>query len=871
MESSTPDKTPHKTGWLMRGSLFLLKNLPTWHVLSANPRVSEPCLSVTLGENFQRRFELVAVVRILAIEFLSRFYRNRDQCLWPPKTCRPWLGDVRRPPAPEAKTPGKHHWLTELTGNLAAASHVARKRFDARAQLHVCTAPSEGSTAGFLNMDTSGYACDSRIEELENKLARYEKEGSGGPTAAPIAPETPALNGQDRELNGQTHTQTSHSSPQSDPMRDPRSSRSPSFIRPSTSFSAPLARYSTNEVTRASPASTILAGSSLSSSHTFGSRVQDLLGSSRSEYEQSTNKPWVSPEANQLHEVARKSAPWRLSADDFPKLPPRQEAERLLEKALFYIGQSQHHIDAREFSDRLWVFYQNQSDPTQLESPWVLEMILMIAIGTLFDADPEGNDEFSGVRLFDYAHKNAPTLTELRAYGKVGVEIFALFAIYLGNMNRKEEAYLYVSTAMRLAIAQKYHRVCGTRHLMQSEKIHLNRLWWTIYMQERRLAAATGNPLSIADEAINIPLPTDSPGFPPAGPLCTNIRIAKATGRILAVLYNPEDESEHTFIPNVQEIVKSLYEISQEIPSDSVTDVYNLGRDQCLRTTASLHLMLFQATILTIRPIMLHVAKLILSGQGPTGEQLHASPLGRLSRTCAEAARRQLKVVGTLRKRNMIAIFGFFDFEASFSAAFIMILAAILDSVCDDHMKINPKPGLTQALEELQHLADHGNTYARERLQEVKRLWKVMAQKIESLQAVNVSPQAHAGDVNGDAGNINGTRAGRLNHEAEAVGMTNGDAAFQQGDMVPGQQGQTSPEDFMLLDTDLWDNFSNLWIPMAEGMGDNPQQNMMMADSVIPPDDFYKYCYSMYNNPDWDLTGEDVGDFAELGRHIHDS
>lgn len=51
---------------------------------------------------------------------------------------------------------------------------------------------------------------------------------------------------------------------------------------------------------------------------------------------------------------------------------------------------------------------------------------------------------------------------------------------------------------------------------------------------------------------------------------------------------------------------------------------------------------------------MLHAAKLILSGNGLTGEQLHASPLGRLSRTCAEAARRQLKVVATLRKRNMI-------------------------------------------------------------------------------------------------------------------------------------------------------------------------------------------------------------------------
>uniref|UniRef100_A0A0D2XQ09 Transcription factor domain-containing protein n=1 Tax=Fusarium oxysporum (strain Fo5176) TaxID=660025 RepID=A0A0D2XQ09_FUSOF len=456
-----------------------------------------------------------------------------------------------------------------------------------------------------------------------------------------------------------------------------------------------------------------------------------------------------------------------------------------------------------------------------MESLWVLEMILMIAIGTLFDANPEGNDDFSGVRLFEYAHRNVPTLSDLRFNGKLGIEIFALFAIYLGNMNRKEEAYLYVSCLMANSgtmadFARRLAPPCA----------------WQFHRSiTERLAAATGNPPSIGDEAINIPLPTDSPGFPPVGPMCTNIRIARATGRILAVLYNPEDESESTFIPHVQDIVKSLYQISQEIPSDAVTDVYNLGRDQSLRTTASLHLMLFQ---------------------------LHASPLGRLSRTCAEAARRQLKVVATLRKRNMIAIFGFYDFEASFSAAFIMILAAILDSVCEESMKINPKPGLTQALEEIQHLADHGNTYARERLQEVKRLWKVMAQKIESLQVVNVSPQGPPGEGQ------------TTNGVAQTNGATpSGFGGLHRGELLPGDQSQTSPEDFMPLDTDLWDNFSNLWVPMPEVVEGGSQQEMMMGD--IPTDDFYKHCYSMYNNPDWDLTGEDVGDFAELGRHIQDS
>lgn len=79
------------------------------------------------------------------------------------------------------------------------------------------------------------------------------------------------------------------------------------------------------------------------------------------------------------------------------------------------------------------------------------------------------------------------------------------------------------------------------------------------------------------------------------------IKICCIVTDTLLVLYNPEDESESTFIPHVQDIVKSLYQISQEIPSDAVTDVYNLGRDQSLRTTASLHLMLFQVCKLVTR------------------------------------------------------------------------------------------------------------------------------------------------------------------------------------------------------------------------------------------------------------------------------
>lgn len=64
-----------------------------------------------------------------------------------------------------------------------------------------------------------------------------------------------------------------------------------------------------------------------------------------------------------------------------------------------------------------------------------------------------------------------------------------------------------------------------------------------------------------------------------------------------------------------------------------------------------------QALILTTRPIMLHVAKQILSGEPVESAALHASPLGRLSRSCSEAALRLLDVIVALRKKDMLSPF----------------------------------------------------------------------------------------------------------------------------------------------------------------------------------------------------------------------
>lgn len=124
--------------------------------------------------------------------------------------------------------------------------------------------------------------------------------------------------------------------------------------------------------------------------------------------------------------------------------------------------------------------------------------------------------------------------------------------------------------------------------------------------------------------------------------------------------------------------MQTLYDISQSIPSELDTSMRNSGSDLSLRTTAMLHLMLYQvrsgesfassssldsfltmynqATLLTIRPIMLHVTQLILENNISSEESLSGTPLGKLTETCIEAARRMLKAIITLKSKNMLGL-----------------------------------------------------------------------------------------------------------------------------------------------------------------------------------------------------------------------
>ena len=110
-----------------------------------------------------------------------------------------------------------------------------------------------------------------------------------------------------------------------------------------------------------------------------------------------------------------------------------------------------------------------------------------------------------------------------------------------------------------------------------------------------------------------MPLPSEAPGFPTGAAIRTNIKIAQVTGQVITsksmpslnssltsiVLYGTKFKKEQDFVSHAQQIIKSLADIAKEIPSEQSLSLRG-NSELALRTSTSLHLMLYQVRILVV-------------------------------------------------------------------------------------------------------------------------------------------------------------------------------------------------------------------------------------------------------------------------------
>ncbi|THZ82733.1 hypothetical protein D6C84_05554 [Aureobasidium pullulans] len=519
-----------------------------------------------------------------------------------------------------------------------------------------------------------------------------------------------------------------------------------------------------------------------------------------------------------------------LASTNFSGPPSQEESYRLLDLFLVYLGVSQHFLDPRIFSDNITLFHLGEPSQVRLyKSMWYVQYLLVMAMGKLLDGQSgiESSSRPPGWDYFAEAMRLLPPLGQLRETGVVAVEILAVLTTYLQWTDWPDEAYLYVRStaigiALRLATALGCFRASKDQDCLPSESNHRVRLWWTINMLDKRLSASLACPAGIDDRNLSPEMPSPSVAFQSPVALTINIRIAKTTGEIMTSLYKSTATTHIELVQTIQNMLRTLFDIGQSFPPELVID-FASSPVRSTRTAASLHLMLyqFQAILLCIRPVVLQQVHQKLR---ESTEDRQVSPIVlKLTRTCEEAAMKCVVVLSRLKQNIMIARFGFFDLDATFSAAFVLIMLRI-----EDGKSLRPPDEILEACRVLQYLSIAGNRMAGRRLRDINdfctRVWPTASSIHETL---GILMQPHARNV--ELGND-------MQHQ------------HQHQSWQPTSQIQQ-------------DTFPYPTIPI------DTAQRYLMVDEISNElvngaDDIY-FCF---NDPTLALTGIDLADWIEMSR-----
>ncbi|RSL94845.1 hypothetical protein CEP52_012423 [Fusarium oligoseptatum] len=275
----------------------------------------------------------------------------------------------------------------------------------------------------------------------------------------------------------------------------------------------------------------------------FESRVRSIL---RDHVDNNSLNLQTSPESSAFVSSAIEEEPhdhWRnaltlVDGIPSPTLLSKQESRRLFERFSSLMGINQHFLDPRTFSDSMDLLYQNETSRIrQMQTMWYTEYLLVMAMGMLIGSPSEGSANPPGNSFFAEAIHRLPPMHKLGSHGILSVEILCLASLYLQWCDRKYDAYLYIGSAVRLAIALGCSLPHDEQQGLSSEVTHRVRVWWTAYMLDRRLSAGLGLPTGTDDRQLRSEMPRSAAGFQNPLPMIINIKIAQVTGKITTSFY----------------------------------------------------------------------------------------------------------------------------------------------------------------------------------------------------------------------------------------------------------------------------------------------------------------------------------------------
>ncbi|RBQ81706.1 hypothetical protein FVER14953_04273 [Fusarium verticillioides] len=265
----------------------------------------------------------------------------------------------------------------------------------------------------------------------------------------------------------------------------------------------------------------------------------------------------------------------------------------------------------------------------------------------------------SGMNYFILAIEAMPDIRRLYEDPLLSIEVLCLAALFMHATDLLQEAYVTIGQALRISVTKVLNKRFPEA-LRSSNFEYQRRLWWTVYCIDRKCAAMLGSPSVMRDDDISIPFPEIKPGDESKNAFAIHAILSSHLGKILDAIYGVHDQ-QRNFLLEVKSILSRVAEsyviLRQHLPLDVQQPSQPISRE-----SATLHLLLHQCVILTVRPVLFSLLKPLLTSNPVMPDARHSSsPFESMLKMCIESAVQILKIMSILKQQMMCG-----EFDSSF-------------------------------------------------------------------------------------------------------------------------------------------------------------------------------------------------------------
>ncbi|KAB5566749.1 hypothetical protein GE09DRAFT_745875 [Coniochaeta sp. 2T2.1] len=305
---------------------------------------------------------------------------------------------------------------------------------------------------------------------------------------------------------------------------------------------------------------------------------------------------------------------------------------------------------------------------------------------------------------------------DITTYSSDDVAVLALMALYLVENNRRDAAYISISTAMHISIMHGVHRGWSVDERGK-------RTFWTVYILDRWLSCLMGRPPTILDDAIRLEMPEDIPGMPPAAGLKANIELARISGYIVCSSYRVTQRGQtadrvECYLHRALELLSNW---RANLPSSlQLPDEPPFTSD---RACCALHMAQGQLIILSVRPIFFMAVKKAVADWFVSGAwYIEDHPHINLIRSCSDAARRNLRLGRWLCGISPAGKLLLPDLHHVFNAAIVLMLHHIVFL----NLRTGDVADIAFAIECFEREAETGSKYGKDCAKVLQDLWALV-------------------------------------------------------------------------------------------------------------------------------------------------